>query len=144
MSLARLAPTLAAGLQELATPAPLFTLPNASPINVTAQDAGGVGEEPSIAPQAFKYSLVFFDSSCRLSLAGGSEEKGRLPVMEKIRRALLSVSDKTGLVASRPNAGGGGVELISTGGTAKALREAGLTVRTSASTPASRKCSMAG
>ena len=48
---------------------------------------------------------------------------------KKIRRALLSVTDKTGLVEFARALGGFGVELISTGGTARALREAGLTVR---------------
>ena len=47
----------------------------------------------------------------------------------KIRRALLSVSDKGGLVDLGKALAGQGVELVSTGGTAKALREAGLTVR---------------
>lgn len=46
----------------------------------------------------------------------------------RIRRALLSVSDKTGLVEFAQALHGHGVELISTGGTAKALREAGLPV----------------
>src|ERR1700757_2647241 len=49
--------------------------------------------------------------------------------MEKIRRALLSVSDKTGLVPFAQTLAQAGVELISTGGTAKALREAGLAVK---------------
>src|SRR5208283_259801 len=48
--------------------------------------------------------------------------------MEQIRRALLSVSDKTGLVPLARVLAAAGVELLSTGGTAKALREAGLTV----------------
>ena len=48
--------------------------------------------------------------------------------MEKIARALLSVSDKTGLVDFARGLSAQGVELISTGGTAKALREAGLKV----------------
>ena len=48
---------------------------------------------------------------------------------KKIRRALLSVTDKTGLVAFAQMLAGFGVELISTGGTARALREAGLAVR---------------
>jgi len=48
--------------------------------------------------------------------------------MEKIRRALLSVSDKTGLVPLAQVLAKAGIELISTGGTAKALREAGLPV----------------
>jgi phosphoribosylaminoimidazolecarboxamide formyltransferase / IMP cyclohydrolase len=46
-----------------------------------------------------------------------------------IRRALLSVSDKTGLAELGRALADKGVELVSTGGTAKALREAGLEVR---------------
>jgi phosphoribosylaminoimidazolecarboxamide formyltransferase/IMP cyclohydrolase len=46
-----------------------------------------------------------------------------------IKRALLSVSDKTGLADLGHVLAGYGVELVSTGGTAKALREAGLTVK---------------
>ena len=49
--------------------------------------------------------------------------------MEKIRRALLSVSDKTGLVPFAQTLAAAGVELISTGGTARALRDAGLSVK---------------
>ena len=48
--------------------------------------------------------------------------------MAKIQRALLSVFDKTGLVPFAKVLAEAGVELISTGGTAKALREAGLKV----------------
>ena len=48
--------------------------------------------------------------------------------MEQMQRALLSVSDKTGLVSLARVLAAAGVELISTGGTARALREAGLTV----------------
>jgi len=44
------------------------------------------------------------------------------------KRALLSVSDKTGLVEFAQNLASAGYELISTGGTAKALRDAGLKV----------------
>src|SRR5437762_2460234 len=49
--------------------------------------------------------------------------------MAKVQRALLSVSDKTGLVDFARTLAEAGVELISTGGTAKALRDAGLTVK---------------
>ena len=45
-----------------------------------------------------------------------------------IRRALISVSDKTGIVEFATFLASQNVELLSTGGTAKALREAGLTV----------------
>ena len=49
--------------------------------------------------------------------------------LRHIRRALLSVSDKTGLVDFARALREFGVELLSTGGTAKALRAAGLEVR---------------
>ena len=48
---------------------------------------------------------------------------------KRIRRALLSVTDKTGLVEFAQALAGFGVELVSTGGTARALREAGLAVK---------------
>ena len=47
----------------------------------------------------------------------------------KIQRALLSVSDKTGLVELARAVAGLGAEILSTGGTAKALREAGIATR---------------
>ena len=47
----------------------------------------------------------------------------------RLRRALLSVSDKTGLVELARALSARDVELLSTGGTAKALRDAGLEVR---------------
>ncbi|MBO9576452.1 MAG: bifunctional phosphoribosylaminoimidazolecarboxamide formyltransferase/IMP cyclohydrolase [Sphingobium sp.] len=46
-----------------------------------------------------------------------------------IKRALLSVSDKSGLIELGQALARHGVDLVSTGGTAKALREAGLAVR---------------
>src|SRR3954449_8399533 len=46
----------------------------------------------------------------------------------RISRALLSVSDKTGLVDFARALDGFGIELVSTGGTAKALKDAGLKV----------------
>ncbi|MBB3174894.1 phosphoribosylaminoimidazolecarboxamide formyltransferase/IMP cyclohydrolase [Endobacter medicaginis] len=48
--------------------------------------------------------------------------------MTPIRRALLSVSDKTGLVELGRALTGAGAELLSTGGSAKLLREAGIPV----------------
>src|SRR5215471_17581571 len=48
--------------------------------------------------------------------------------MGKIQRALLSVSDKAGLAVFARQLATAGIDLISTGGTARALREAGLTV----------------
>ncbi len=46
-----------------------------------------------------------------------------------VRRALLSVSDKTGLLELAQALSARGVELLSTGGTAKALRDVGLAVK---------------
>ncbi len=46
-----------------------------------------------------------------------------------VRRALLSVSDKTGLIELATALNDRGVELLSTGGTAGAIRDAGLPVR---------------
>ena len=46
-----------------------------------------------------------------------------------VRRALISVSDKAGVVDLARRLAGLGIELVSTGGTCRALREAGLAVR---------------
>ena len=60
----------------------------------------------------------------------------RIPVP---RRALLSVSDKTGLAALGRGLVNVGFELVSTGGTAQALREAGLPVSDVASVTGTRE-----
>ncbi|MBJ6752209.1 bifunctional phosphoribosylaminoimidazolecarboxamide formyltransferase/IMP cyclohydrolase [Geomonas anaerohicana] len=49
--------------------------------------------------------------------------------MAKIGRALVSVSEKTGVVEFSRALAGYGVEILSTGGTAKLLREAGIPVK---------------
>ncbi|HEY3929565.1 MAG TPA: bifunctional phosphoribosylaminoimidazolecarboxamide formyltransferase/IMP cyclohydrolase [Candidatus Koribacter sp.] len=49
--------------------------------------------------------------------------------MAKIRRAILSVTDKTGLAEFAKKLSSHGVELISTGGTAKLLRDSGIAVK---------------
>ena len=57
----------------------------------------------------------------------------RTPLMtdqlRRVTRALLSVSDKSGLIEFARALAGHGVELVSTGGTAKAIADAGLKVR---------------
>ena len=57
--------------------------------------------------------------------AGAGEQAA--PV--RVRRALISVSDKTGVADFARGLAALGIELVSTGGTAAALREAGLEVR---------------
>src|ERR1700723_2740452 len=65
-----------------------------------------------------------------INRTGTNRDEGRFYVENRqVKRALLSVTDKTGLVDFARELNGLHVELISTGGTARALREAGLTVR---------------
>ncbi len=59
----------------------------------------------------------------------GSERVHPESSEKKIRRALLSVTDKTGLAEFAHVLADFGVELVSTGGTARTLREAGLVVK---------------
>ena len=47
----------------------------------------------------------------------------------KIKRALISVSNKAGILDFARNLSDMGVELLSTGGTAKAIRDAGIPVK---------------
>jgi phosphoribosylaminoimidazolecarboxamide formyltransferase/IMP cyclohydrolase len=49
--------------------------------------------------------------------------------MSKIQRVLISVTDKTGVAGFARGLAGFGAEIVSTGGTARLLREAGLAVR---------------
>ena len=49
--------------------------------------------------------------------------------MSKIQRAILSVTDKSGLVDFARTLAAAGVELVSTGGTAKLLRDSGIAVK---------------
>lgn len=48
--------------------------------------------------------------------------------MAKIKRALISVTDKSGVVEFAKTLAGMGVDILSTGGTAKVLREGGINV----------------
>jgi len=57
-----------------------------------------------------------------------SSVAGAVIDMQPIRRALLSVNDKTGLLEIAKVLASFNVELLSTGGTAKAMRDAGFTV----------------
>jgi phosphoribosylaminoimidazolecarboxamide formyltransferase / IMP cyclohydrolase len=63
-----------------------------------------------------------------ITAAGGQSP---LPAEDaiKVRRALISVSDKTGIADFARGLNRLGIEIVSTGGTAAALREAGLEVR---------------
>src|SRR3954447_8503857 len=61
--------------------------------------------------------------------AAGAEETARPEDAVRVRRALISVSDKTGIVDFARGLGQLGIEIVSTGGTASSLREAGIEVR---------------
>ena len=67
--------------------------------------------------------LLFRVSASRVCNRLGSTQS-----LFKIERALLSVSDKTGLVDLAKFLEANGVEILSTGGTAKAMRDAGIKV----------------
>src|SRR6201999_3672969 len=58
-----------------------------------------------------------------------NDERESMPDLRRITRALLSVSDKSGLIEFARALSSHGIELVSTGGTAKAIADAGLTVR---------------
>src|SRR5215212_4908142 len=60
---------------------------------------------------------------------GGDLREELTPDPVRVGRALVSVSDKTGVVEFAHGLAALGIEIVSTGGTAKALREAGLEVR---------------
>jgi phosphoribosylaminoimidazolecarboxamide formyltransferase/IMP cyclohydrolase len=64
-----------------------------------------------------------------VTTGGGSEPSVAAEDAIRVRRALISVADKTGIVDFARGLAGLGVEIISTGGTAAALREADLEVR---------------
>ncbi|SLN47134.1 Bifunctional purine biosynthesis protein PurH [Ruegeria meonggei] len=63
------------------------------------------------------------------SLTDAKRTFGPMTDLHPVRRALLSVSDKTGLIELGKALAERGVELLSTGGTARALRDAGLAVK---------------
>ncbi len=68
------------------------------------------------------------EGASHTELCGPSKEQ-EVSAEKRIRRALLSVTDKSGLVEFAQALAGFGVELVSTGGTAAALRAAGLSVK---------------
>ena len=59
----------------------------------------------------------------------GDDTVIRDPRAVKIKRALISVSDKTGIIEFAEKLQGHGVEILSTGGTAKAMEQAGIKVK---------------
>jgi len=63
--------------------------------------------------------------------------------MAIIQRVLISVTDKTGIAEFARGLAGLGCEIVSTGGTARALKEAGLAVRDIADLTGFPRCSTA-
>jgi phosphoribosylaminoimidazolecarboxamide formyltransferase/IMP cyclohydrolase len=75
-------------------------------------------------------AFPFFGSTYRIHQASLlSERLKRKAIMARIERAILSVTDKTGLVEFARRLAAMNVELISTGGTAKLLRDSGIKVK---------------
>ena len=78
---------------------------------------------------AYPAAAALFCSG-RLLLEGGKVKiTGPLPETGRVRRALLSVSDKGGLLEFAKGLCAEGVELVSTSGTYKLLKDAGVPVR---------------
>ena len=67
----------------------------------------------------------------------------RMTDLSRIRRALISVSDKRGLVEFAKSLTQHGIELISTGGTAGTLTEAGLVITPVEQVTGFRQCAAA-
>lgn len=77
------------------------------------------------AIQLFAQGRLEIEGSQRVRILSPTEARRRQPG-RKIERAILSVSDKTGLVEFAQGLRDLGVEILSTGGTARLLREAGV------------------
>src|SRR4029079_597106 len=77
--------------------------------------------------KAERYSI--FNRGASLFADAGIHDQSASTQMKPIKRALISVSDKTGIIDFARELKSFNVEIISTGGTAKALREAGIEVR---------------
>jgi phosphoribosylaminoimidazolecarboxamide formyltransferase/IMP cyclohydrolase len=69
------------------------------------------------------------DAKAKSDTKSQEDNASEKTALKPIRRALLSVTDKTGLVEFARALASYGVELISTGGTARTLRDAGLAVQ---------------
>src|SRR5262249_14766561 len=99
--------------------------------NLAGERAGEAGRHGGVAvrphPHRGASPLSRGRSPVRRGSSGGRGTEGHLPM--KIRRALISVHDKTGIVAFAQALTALGVEILSTGGTAKLLRNSGAHVR---------------
>src|SRR6266436_1658139 len=82
----------------------------------TGVDHWALGTGNWVPPQAARISLLYFSPAAE-------------GLMSKIQRAILSVTDKSGLVEFARKLAAFGVELVSTGGTAKLLRDSGIAVK---------------
>ncbi len=100
---------------------------------LTVRDAD---DEQSLLTRLHAVEHQLLPRMVALALAGAIEREGtqvridwqRAAQLPRPRRALLSVSDKSGLTGFATRLAGLGFELVSTGGTARTLREAGLEV----------------
>src|ERR1700678_4201030 len=89
---------------------------------------GGNGQTTSIAESRSDHRPQLSQRFRQLLESLFSYLLSRVP-MSKIQRAILSVTDKSGLIGFARKLAAFGVELVSTGGTAKLLRDSGVTVK---------------
>lgn len=78
--------------------------------------------------QTLKQKVQQLEGEAFVELLSEPETYLDLGPLRMVKRALLSVSNKDGIVPFAKKLAAAGVELVSTGGTAHALKEAGLTV----------------
>src|SRR5665213_46054 len=109
---------------ERAKPA-LVSAPRNQGTELTAFDKGLY---PNKGGRGYHFSKHNPTNQAEISSPPAQLELPYMSDLKAVSRALLSVTDKTGLVEFAQTLAGFGVELVSTGGTAKALRDAGLTV----------------
>ncbi|MEK7722696.1 MAG: phosphoribosylglycinamide formyltransferase, partial [Elusimicrobiota bacterium] len=101
------------------------------PVSVLPGDTPGALSERVNAAE-----LAIYPKAAAMFCAGLLKVKGRkveisgpAPETGKVRRALISVSDKSGVVEFCRGLAGEGVEIVSTSGTYKLLKEAGVPAR---------------
>ncbi len=88
------------------------------------RDKREIGTQKAEVEHGQLHFIVPIAARCRWPL-----ESRAMSDVKRIGRVLLSVTDKTGVVEFARVLAEGGAELVSTGGTAQVLREAGLPVR---------------
>ncbi len=93
----------------------------------SVRDAGVVGSNPSVPTRFFSETDYFTIPSNSNGILNA--ESFEVAIMSRIQRAVLSVTDKSGIQELAKELHDMGIEIISTGGTARVIREADIPVK---------------